>query len=279
MPPNGTTGKSSSTGARGPTGPQGQARSSPAGNAGGKAGSVSRTSSGARGPTGPSGQARSSPAGNAGGKAGATSRSAGESRGNTGMVGTPRGYVSKSAMQRVDREMTPILNRATSVLSVLPAARAANVLNKARVAGQAAAGRLLGAGKRMSAAEKRVADLEKMGPQLNRMKQSEAVRLGKPSNPGKISAVAPQKPFRQLAAASQPMRGRSAWQKTNRAIDDVTKSFGFGTGKMARAKAASAAAGVQESTNAAMNRTFGSDRYKNGGLVSKKGRVPPKGMK
>lgn len=275
MPPNGTTGKSSSTGARGPTGPQGQARTSPAGSGGGKAGSVSRTSSGARGPTGPGGQARTSPAG---GKAGATSRSVGGNKGGD-MVGTPRGYVSKSAMQRVDREMTPILNRATSVLSVLPAARTANVLNKARVAGQAAVGKLFGAGKRMAAAEKRVADLEKMGPQLNRLKQSEAIRLGKPSNPGKIPAVAPQKPLRQLAAASQPLRGRTAWQKTNRAIDDVTESFGFGKGRMARAKAASAAAGVQEGTNAALSRNLGSDRYKNGGLVSKKGRVAPKGMK
>jgi hypothetical protein len=48
---------------------------------------------------------------------------------------------------------------------------------------------------------------------------------------------------------------------------------------MARAKAASAAAGVQEGTNAALSRNLGSDRYKNGGLVSKKGRVAPKGMK
>ena len=62
MPPRGTTGRSSSsTGARGPTGPKGQARSSPAGMAGGKAGAVSRTSSGPtgrRGPTGPKGEAR-----------------------------------------------------------------------------------------------------------------------------------------------------------------------------------------------------------------------------
>ena len=59
MPPRGTTGRSSSsTGARGPTGPKGQARSSPAGMAGGKAGAVSRTSSGPRGPTGPKGEVR-----------------------------------------------------------------------------------------------------------------------------------------------------------------------------------------------------------------------------
>jgi hypothetical protein len=111
------------------------------------------------------------------------------------------------------------------------------------------------------------------------MKQSEAIRLGKPSNPGKLPATLPQKPFRQVVAGIQPFRGRGTFQKLNRTIDDVTESFGFGKGKIARAKAASVAAGVQEGTNAALNRSFGMDMYKNGGLVSKKGRVPPKGCK
>lgn len=44
---------------------------------------------------------------------------------NSDMVGTPRGYVKKKAIERVDREMEPILEKATTVLSFTPLGRAA----------------------------------------------------------------------------------------------------------------------------------------------------------
>lgn len=43
---------------------------------------------------------------------------------NKDMVGTPRGYVKKKDIERVDREMTPILEGATTVLSLTPIGRA-----------------------------------------------------------------------------------------------------------------------------------------------------------
>lgn len=97
-----TTSSNRSTGARGPTGPQGQARSSPAGDKGGKAGAVSRSpgglrssspaKAGPRGPTGPQGQPRSSPAGNKNGAPGAVSRAKTTTgpRGPTGPLGQRR---------------------------------------------------------------------------------------------------------------------------------------------------------------------------------------------
>jgi hypothetical protein len=94
------TSSKSSTGARGPTGPSGQARSSPAGNKGGTAGSVSRSSGvspksssgGARGPTGPQGQPRTSPAGSRSGAPGSVVRGdkATGYRGPTGPLGQGR---------------------------------------------------------------------------------------------------------------------------------------------------------------------------------------------
>lgn len=40
--------------------------------------------------------------------------------GNKDMVGTPRGYVKKKDVERVDREMTPILKGATTALTFMP---------------------------------------------------------------------------------------------------------------------------------------------------------------
>lgn len=100
MPPRGTTGRSSSsTGARGPTGPKGQARSSPAGNKGGRAGSVSRTSPGPRGPTGPKGEVR-----------GAVGRNAPTGRrGPTGPKGEPRAQ-TRSMVTGAGKRFGPMSN-------------------------------------------------------------------------------------------------------------------------------------------------------------------------
>lgn len=100
---NGKTTGGKSTGARGPTGARGEVRSSPAGDKGGKAGSVSRnpgamrgssqtTKTGYRGPTGPAQQPRSSPAGNKNGAPGAVSRAKTTTgpRGPTGPQGQRR---------------------------------------------------------------------------------------------------------------------------------------------------------------------------------------------
>lgn len=269
MPPSGTTGKSSSkTGARGPTGPKGEARTSPAGSGGGKPGSVSRTSSGARGPTGPKGQARTSPAG---GKAGSTSRAPTR---------------EKSSFERF-QERYPGGLRSMPVVSIPPPTPggfgpAGSAISGAVTRVRDVAGRLLGAERRAAEALKQREAIERMAPMLERMKQSEAIRLGKPSIPGKLPDTMPPPSFRQMAEASKPVRGASTWRAINRRINDVTDSFGYGTGKMARAKTAATIGGLQESSRAAAERALFGDQksmYKNGGLVTKKGRVPPKGCK
>ena len=303
MPPNGTTGKSSSAGARGPTGPQGQARTSPAGSGGGKAGSVSRTSSGARGPTGPGGQARSSPAGNAGGKAGATSRSAGSkntgggARGPTGPQGQARtspaggkpGTVSR-APAKTKTTFEQFQARYPGGLKTMPVKSipapmpggfgpAGNVVRGLAAGARNLVGRALGSGRQVAEAEKRYQQLEKMRPGLERMKQSEAIRLGKTSTSRKLPDKAPPMKLRQIREANKPIRGFDTWSKIDDRIDDVTEALGFGKGAVARAQTAATAAGVQEVGREVAGRIMGADKYKKGGLVSKKGRVAPKGMK
>jgi hypothetical protein len=65
---------------------------------------------------------------------------------NKDMVGTPRGYVKKKDIERVDREMTPILQGATTALSLTPLGRGVSaarnipgVVRKFLPAGKAAA--------------------------------------------------------------------------------------------------------------------------------------------
>lgn len=61
--------------------------------------------------------------------------------GNKDMVGTPRGYVKKKDVERVDREMTPILKGATTALTFMPvvgpAARAGMVAYRGAKAAKA----------------------------------------------------------------------------------------------------------------------------------------------
>lgn len=254
MPPRGTTGKSSTTGARGPTGPRGEARTSPAGSGGGKAGSVSRTSSGARG-----------------GKAGSASRNPTK---------------EKSSFERF-QERYPGGRQSMPVVSIPPPTPGGFGPGGSAISGAVAraknvAGRLFGAEKRAAEAAKQLEKVERMVPRLERMKQSEAVRLGKPSVSPRLPSAMPPQSFRQMAEASKPVRGASTWRAVNRRINDVTENFGYGTGKMARAKTAATIGGLQESSRAAADRAlFGDqkDMYKGGGLVTKKGRVPPKGKK
>jgi hypothetical protein len=60
---------------------------------------------------------------------------------NKDMVGTPRGYVKKKDVERVDREMTPILKGATAALGLMPvvgpAARAGMVAYRGAKAAKA----------------------------------------------------------------------------------------------------------------------------------------------
>jgi hypothetical protein len=239
MPPRGTTGRSSSTGARGPTGPQGQARSSPAGAGGGRAGSVSRTSTGARGPTGPKGQARTSPAG---GRAGAVSRS------------------SKSSFDRF-QDRYPGGLKSMPVRSIPPPmpgglGPAGNVLRGAAASARGVLGRVTGSTAAAANKAKQVAKIEKQIPRLERMKQSEAVRLGKPSQPGKIQYKRPQRTLSEIRQLEKPFRGYKTFSRIERGIDEVTDALGFGTGTVARAKAAATIAGSQEVGRAATERAM-----------------------
>lgn len=217
-------GKSSSApkgGVRGPTGPQGQARTSPAGSGGGKAGSISR--SGARGPTGPKGQARTSPAG---GKSGAV---------------TP-----KSEFQRF-QERYPGGTRSMNVKDIpspMPGGfgPAGNAVRGVLTGARGLVGRLTGQSAAATKKAKQIAEIEKKIPRLERMKQSEAVRLGKPSKPGKLPDKLPPMTLKQIREANKPLPGyQKLSDKYESAIDRVTDALGFGTGAVARTKAAAVA--------------------------------------
>ena len=215
-------GKSSSKGgARGPTGPQGQARTSPAGSGGGKAGSISRSSSGPRGPAGPKGQARTSPAG---GKAGSVTRT------------------SKSEFQRF-QERYPGGIRSMNVKDIpspMPGGfgPAGNALKGALSGARGLVGRLTGESAASARKVKQLSNIEKRLPQLERMKQSEAVRLGKPSNPGKLPSKLPPMSLKQIREANKPFPGYKTWSRVEGTIDKITDALGYGTGPVARAKAA-----------------------------------------
>jgi hypothetical protein len=104
-------------------------------------------------------------------------------------------------------------------------------------------GRLTGQSAAATKKAKQIAEIEKKIPRLERMKQSEAIRLGKPSKPGKLPDKLPPKSLKQIREASKPIRGYKTWDKIESGIDKVTDALGYGTGPIARAKAA-AVAGV-----------------------------------
>lgn len=285
MPPNGTTGKSSSTGARGPTGPQGQARTSPAGSGGGKAGSVSRTSSGARGPTGPQGQARSSPAGNAGGKAGATSRSAGNSRASTdtnaptgrrGPTG-PSGEAREPARNLVTgagKRFGPMANNVVDIRKMQGPPKPPTVEQYTEDWADREQRRKMQQLDRY--ASEVGGQLAKTGAQYGAMKQA-VIR-------NKIDAVATRNRNAQIRERNRdrslsPMRD-TVNRDLSRALPDTKLPSRVTAFDRVRTGVSNAIYGKPANRQPTVNRTGKTDRqpdmFKNGGLVSKKGRVPPK---
>lgn len=332
MPPNGTTGKSSSTGARGPTGPQGQARSSPAGNAGGKAGSVSRvsnstrsstaaTNNNPRGPTGPKGQARTSPAGSGGGGAGSIARSPGGARSSRNET-----TITKTAPKPTGpRGPTGPKGEPRTIGLSAPTGRRGPLGPKGEVRAPAKS-LITGAGKRFGPMANNIIDQRKMqGPPeppsirqyiedyINKEYQKERKALdtyasdvgGQLARTGAQYGVKKQSIIRdELNAEARRNRDarlrdrnldRSMAPMANTVSSSISKSLPNTklpsrintldkmqrTYSNIRTGISNALYGKPPTVNRAnkTDRQKTPDMFKNGGLVSKKGRVAPKGMK
>lgn len=286
MPPNGTTGKSSSkTGARGPTGPQGQARTSPAGPGGGKAGSVSRTSSGARGPTGPQGQARSSPAGNAGGKAGATSRSAGNSRASTD-TNAPTGRRGPTGPSGEARE--PARNLVTGAGKRF-GPMANNVVDVRRMQGPPKPPTIREYIRDWAEREQQQKrqELDRYASDLGGQLAKTGAQYGVTKNAiirDELNAEATRNRNAQIRERNRdrslsPMRDTVS-RDLSRALPDTKLPSRVTAFDRVRTGVSNAIYGKPANRQPTVNRTGKTDRqpdmFKNGGLVSKKGRVPPK---
>lgn len=246
MPPSGTRSSSKSSGA-GRDSSRGLGKG-----AGGSAIGKSSSKGGVRGPTGPQGQARTSPAG---GKAGSVTR-------------TP-----KSEFQRF-QERYPNGTRSMNVKDIpspMPGGfgPAGNAVRGVLTGARGLAGRLTGQTAAATKKAKQVAEIEKKIPRLERMKQSEAVRLGKTSQPGKLPDKLPPMALKQIREANKPFPGYKTWSRIQDRIDDVTQGLGFGRGEVARGLAAGVTAGVGEGSRRIAESAL--DGFKRGGLVKKSG--------
>ena len=184
MPPSGTRSSSKSSGA-GRDSSRGLGKG-----AGGSAIGKSSSKSSPRGPTGPKGQARTSPAG---GKAGAVTRA------------------PKSEFQRF-QERYPGGTRSMNIKDIpspMPGGfgPAGNAVRGVLAGARGLAGRITGQSAAATKKAKQIAEIEKKIPRLERMKQSEAIRLGKPSKPGKLPDKLPPMALRQIREANKPFPG------------------------------------------------------------------------
>lgn len=169
---------------------------------------------------------------------------------NKDMVGTPRGYVKKSDMERVDREMTPILEGATTVLSLTPLGRALKFGRKGqKLIGKNSQKLLSGPAKAKDIPKKSFEEaitVSKQGRALERMYRAEkataAAKKAKEGRAGSFSvkgaekravvAAAPKKaaPKKSGPNKKRPGKSESGTLTSRSRIDDIKKSRGpFGT--------------------------------------------------
>jgi hypothetical protein len=169
---------------------------------------------------------------------------------NKDMVGTPRGYVKKSDMERVDREMTPILEGATTVLSLTPLGRALKFGRKGqKLIGKNSQKLLSGPAKAKDIPKKSFEEaitVPRQGRALERMYRAEkataAAKKAKEGRAGSFSvkgaekrtvvAAAPKKaaPKKSGPNKKRPGKSESGTLTSRSRIDDIKKSRGpFGT--------------------------------------------------
>lgn len=146
---------------------------------------------------------------------------------------------------------------------------AGNVVARGLTGARSFVGNMFGAGKRVAEAQKRISDLKKMEPALERLKQSEAIRMGKPSVAAKLPDKLPPMKLSQIREANKPIRGYKTWEKVEDTIDKITEGAGFGTGPMARLKAA-AVTGVPGQAAYEAVKSY-RDGYRKGGAVKTRG--------
>ena len=311
MPPGGTTGKSSSkTGARGPTGPQGQARTSPAGSAGGKAGSVSRTSTAGgkssgttrmstaatnknpRGPTGPQGQARTSPAGSGGGGAGSISRNSGSVRTNKPAATTGSGVRGPLGPQGERRAPVNTVTGAGQRFGPM----ANEIVDRRRMQGPPT---------QDQAYYQMARDFERRLRDIDRFREQEALstvagifsKTGAQYGPTRTQIARDNAKYKAADARNYMVQNTNRDRMSNpykdtvspeisRAVPNVklpSRMTTFDKAAQAYSKArqsfGNALYGEPEVTRSQKTDRQRSNMFKNGGLVTKKGRVPPKGCK
>lgn len=297
MPPSGTTGKSSSksTGTKG-AGPRSGVSGSRSPTSGstrdsgrGPSMAASKPSKMGSGSTQKGAAQPKSTAGRIGSSATGQKVNASKLRSlDKEMVGTPRGYVKKQDVKRVDRNMKPILERATTVLGLTPLGRTATTL--------ANAGRTVLTGASRAApkvVEAAPSVVRKVGDATRRVATKPKTTSPVPQISNRLPSNLPNMSLRQIREMNKPNRAMDAFIKADNAIEKVAETVAGRGGARGRAETSAVIGGVlgagkemydggitETTKKAAENlgkaysrmksRFTGGESFKHGGLAKKK---------
>ena len=228
-----------------PMGGQGRSFSSPQAASYANSRVASGRGTGMRGPLGPSGEPS---------KQGQAFKSAAPK----GKVGTPRGYVDREALNRVDTAMKPLQAVGEQVPYFAPGV-GPMVGSAFKFAAPAVGAVARGVSSMFSPAARSAAQSQKVAEALKAVEGYQKAATAAGQKPGSMAVSMrslPVKMEQRQAWTRGPSTLEKAYNKVEGAIDNVTNRMGHGTGEVARAKAVSqlsASHGVGRSAYEAAN--------------------------
>ena len=176
-----------------------------------------------------------------------------------GMVGTPRGYVNREALNRVDTAMKPAQAIGEQLPYFTPGVGpllGATMRVAAPVVGAVAAPIARGLSGVFGPAARSVAEAERVAEAMKAVQAYNAAAVSAGAKPmytesqiGRIMSRGDTLATARARAAAQPGAIQRGIERIDRGIDATTSGMGVGTGDLARAKASGAIAGYGTTLN------------------------------